>query len=264
MLDAAIAETGAGLVIIDPITAYMGDTETHNDAKVRVVLRPLSDLAGRYRCAVCGVMHLNKAVGRASQYRWTGSPAFLNAARAAHIVAMDKDDQEQRRRVFIPQKQNLAIRPPGLAFIIEGTTLAGSDPPIETARIVWEPGTVDITADEALAEADSAVEEAVEFLRDTLENREMMVDRVKQLARAAGVSWASIRRAKTRVGVRHRKLMKHEDPACPSVWSLANGHGAQDAQRAQEAQDAQLATSRARARGDEDEPLDPKLWDLDG
>ena len=39
----------ADLLIIDPITAYLGDVDSHNNADIRSVLAPLAELASRQR-----------------------------------------------------------------------------------------------------------------------------------------------------------------------------------------------------------------------
>jgi hypothetical protein len=59
-LESAVAQTGAGLVTIDPVSAYLGQRDSFRDAEVRGVLAPLSALAERHRVAVVGVMHLTK------------------------------------------------------------------------------------------------------------------------------------------------------------------------------------------------------------
>jgi hypothetical protein len=42
----------ARLVIIDPVSAYCGKTDSHKNSEVRGLLAPLADLAGRRRIAV--------------------------------------------------------------------------------------------------------------------------------------------------------------------------------------------------------------------
>ena len=50
------------LVIIDPITAYLGfgTVDSFRTADVRAVLTPLVTLAAEMKVAVIGVMHFNK------------------------------------------------------------------------------------------------------------------------------------------------------------------------------------------------------------
>ena len=65
---AALSETlrrinGAALVIIDPVSAYLGGVDSHRDAAVRALLSPLSDFAAESGAAVVTVSHLNKMRG---------------------------------------------------------------------------------------------------------------------------------------------------------------------------------------------------------
>jgi RecA-family ATPase len=69
-------------IIIDPVSAYLGSTDSHKNAEVRSVLAPLSDLAAELRVAVIAVSHLRKGEG-AALYRTMGSLAFIAAARSA-------------------------------------------------------------------------------------------------------------------------------------------------------------------------------------
>ena len=93
-LDAAIESTPeCRLVVIDPISAFCGSTDSHKNSDVRGLLAPLSELVQRRQVAVVGVNHLNKSTaGGPAIYRTMGSLAFVAAARAAWAVVKDKDD----------------------------------------------------------------------------------------------------------------------------------------------------------------------------
>jgi hypothetical protein len=109
------------------------------------------------------VSHLNKSGGPAI-YRVTGSLGFVAAARAVYAVSKDQDDP--RRRLIVPIKANLATDVGGLAYRI-GTDATG------TPRIEWEPEPVEISADEALAQAGDPDEraerqEAADWLKELL------------------------------------------------------------------------------------------------
>ena len=84
-LEEAIESTpDCRLVVIDPISAFCGATDSHKNADVRGLLAPLSELAQRQHVAVVGVNHLNKSgAGGPAIYRTMGSLAFVAAARAA-------------------------------------------------------------------------------------------------------------------------------------------------------------------------------------
>src|SRR5262249_30786898 len=83
-LSVKLAELGdVAAVIIDPITAYLGEVDSHRNAEVRALLAPLSELAAQHNTAIIGVSHLNKSAGSEALMRVTGSLAFVAAARAA-------------------------------------------------------------------------------------------------------------------------------------------------------------------------------------
>jgi putative DNA primase/helicase len=156
------------LVVIDPITAYLGDTDSHKNADIRALLSPLGELAGRHGAAVVCVSHLNKGGSGEALMRVTGSLAFVAAARAAFLIARDNGDKH--RRLFLPIKNNIGNDESGLAFAVESATLPGG---IETSRIKWEEEAVAITADEAMApqgdpEERSALDDAKVFLSNLL------------------------------------------------------------------------------------------------
>lgn len=184
------------LVVIDPITAYLGGVDSHKNADVRALLGPLSELASRHGVAVVAVTHLNKGDGKAL-YRQSGSIAFTAAARASYVVFKDKDDPD--RRLFIPVKNNLGDDRTGFAYrVVEAENKA---PCVE-----WEPDLV--TIDDVDAEVNatqeasgSALAEATEFLFDTLKHESMPAKDVLRRARDAGHSEATIRRAKEKLQI---------------------------------------------------------------
>lgn len=82
----AIAQAGARLAVFDPITDMLGEnTQSHNDASVRLALRPLAIEMGKYGCAGFAIRHFNKMTGVGARNRGSGSTAFQNRARV-HMV----------------------------------------------------------------------------------------------------------------------------------------------------------------------------------
>jgi putative DNA primase/helicase len=72
----------AVLVIVDPVSAYLGDgVDGHSNTDVRRVLAPLAALAAKCRTAVVAVTHDRKSGGSAGE-RTIGSIAFIAAPRA--------------------------------------------------------------------------------------------------------------------------------------------------------------------------------------
>jgi putative DNA primase/helicase len=197
------------LVIIDPITSYLGKVDSHKNAELRSVLEPLGEMAARLDVTVIANTHLSKAAGGSANNRVIGSVAFVNHARAAFIVTADPEDNG--RRLFLPSKTNLGRPREGLAYRIADTTISGGDGELIFAPYVkWETSTVAMSADEAIAamaggtEGRSAKEEAKDFLFEVLSEGSMAAKEVKQQAEEVGISIASLRRAQRSLGV-HRE-----------------------------------------------------------
>src|SRR5205823_5543923 len=102
------------VVIVDPVSAYCGKVDSHNNTEVRGMLQPLSELAAEFKVAVVAVTHLSKGVGGKAVYRSMGSLAFAAAARAVWYVS--KDTEDPARRLLLPVKINVAAEMTGLAY----------------------------------------------------------------------------------------------------------------------------------------------------
>lgn len=92
------------VILIDPITAYLGGTDTHKTADVRQALAPLQQLAAETGAAVVAISHLNKSGDGSAINRVTGSGAFVAVARSAWLVAQDPADESGYRRILTPLK----------------------------------------------------------------------------------------------------------------------------------------------------------------
>lgn len=217
------------LVVIDPITAYMGSADSHKNSDVRALLASLGDLAARYGVAIVCVTHLNKSVNAdAALMRVMGSIGFVAAARAAYLVTRDEENEEGR--LFLPLKNNIGNDRNGLAFSVKVLHILPSR--IEATFIVWEDEVVTVTADQAMASPEgndkpSATDEATAWLREILSAGPMKASDVKQQALEAGISEKVLRRAQQRLGIKPRK----EGFDGGWRWSLPANEHAQHAQR---------------------------------
>lgn len=204
---AAVVETDARIVLIDPFAAYIGaETNSWKDTDVRRCLAPLAALAEDLGVAVLLVRHLTKGGGSSAIYRGGGSIGIVAAARSALLVAKDPEDED--RRILAPVKSNLCAPPPSIAYRME--TLG------DVARIAWEAGTVELTAGALLAaqgedgedeDGSSLLEEAADFLRDLLQHGAVGTGAVQTDARKAGHSWRTVRRAQKRLGIKPEKTV---------------------------------------------------------
>jgi putative DNA primase/helicase len=180
------------LIIIDPISAYMGGADGNGNVETREVLEPLAEMANRLGIAVVAVTHLNKggAGNQSALNRFAGSIAFVAAARSAYLIIEDPDDEN--RRLFLQAKNNLGPKGKGLAFRVEQRLILDD---ILASNISWESDHVTASVDEALlasetkggGEGRSGKDEAADFLRELLASGAMPVLEIEQEARNAGL-----------------------------------------------------------------------------
>jgi hypothetical protein len=180
------------LVIVDPISAYLGEVNDQANSEVRRMLLPLAALAHRYGVALLAVTHLRKKEG-AAIYRAMGSLAFVAAARAAWLVA--KDPRSAKRRLLLPMKNNLAPDVGGLAFTIESHA-ATNEPTIH-----WFPDPDAASVDSIVGNArprgrpDHEREDAMDWLKSRLASGPAPAIDVLEEADAHGINKLTLRRA---------------------------------------------------------------------
>jgi hypothetical protein len=196
-LDEAINRTGARLLVIDVVMAYLpAGTDSHKDQDIRRVLSRLATLADRTSCTVLLLRHLNKASGGDPLYRGGGSIGIVGAARAGLLVAPDPDDPE--RRVLASVKSNLAPAADSLTYRLVGEGNYG------VARVQWE-GQTAHTARSLLAETvddDGAKSEAVRWLEDYLTEQGAVPSKsAKAAAAQADIRERTLQRAIHSLGV---------------------------------------------------------------
>lgn len=213
-IEDAVVTTGASLVVIDPLNAFMGRTDGHVDAQVRRALTPLSRMAERTGAAVLVVMHLNQSRMTPGLYRVQGSIGFVGAARS--VLAVAKEHGDPTRRVFAPIKTNLIGEMPALAF---GIT-------VEPA-LVWH-GQVDADINELLAgppvdAGGGARADAEDYLRQALADGPVPAKQVLREASEAGIAEKTLRRAKAGLGIRAvKQQVEGKRGAAGWLWELPN------------------------------------------
>lgn len=211
-LDALLTSLGdVVMVSIDPISAYTGEADSHKNADVRGLLAPLSAIAAKHRVALLAVSHLNKGTSAAAIYRTSGSLGFVAASRACLLVATPEDQPDLRYLLTI--KNNLAKKDGGIAYRV--CTSEAEVPYVE-----WLPGSIDVTADEALAvsspEETSATRDCAEWLACALSSGPKGAKTIQSEADQYGFSPKVLRRARERLGVLTRKADFKEG----WVWEL--------------------------------------------
>ena len=106
-LEQAIVRTGARLLILDPIQAYLGGGMDMNRAnEARDMTKKLGALAEKTKCAIILIGHMNKASGNKAAYRGMGSIDFFAVARSVLLVG--RVEGESNTRAVVQIKNNLA------------------------------------------------------------------------------------------------------------------------------------------------------------
>jgi putative DNA primase/helicase len=202
------------LIIIDPPSAYLGPkVDAYKESDVRRVLAPLTQLAHDTRALVLLVVHLNKRSDGGAQQRFGGSTAWIAAPRAAFLVA---EEEATRRRFMLPVKNNLGNDRLGFEYRVAETILNYRSGPIKAPFIEWLGSSNRSTTDllnPPKPKDTSALDEAKEFLRNQLAGGAKTVADVKVAATDAGISDATLNRAKTDLGVKSTKV--------ENVWNWA-------------------------------------------
>ena len=143
VLDNMIEEiSGASLVIIDPVNAYLDDVDSYKNSEVRNLLRPLSQLASKHKTSIIMISHPPKTKGTPAVHKVSGSMAFVAAARSGFLIMRDPEDRD--RRLMFPIKNNLGSDKNGLSFRVEKVSL---DSEKEKTRIVWDSEPISESAD---------------------------------------------------------------------------------------------------------------------
>ncbi len=194
------------LVVIDPVTSYLGDIDSHRTSDVRAVLEPLGNWAEKAGVAVLAISHPPKAAQGKAVNAVTGSLAFVAAARIALMATADPETKG--RSLLLSVKNNIAKAPKGLGYQIEGCTVAGPRWPIATSRIAWDDKEVKLTADEALnfssyaGKPSESMDDAISFLRNRLSFGAVVpAMEMVEAAKAHCISEATLRRARKQLGV---------------------------------------------------------------
>ena len=195
-LEEAIKQTGARLLILDPIQAYLGGGVDMNRAnEARDMTKKLGALAEKYKCASVLIGHMNKAAGNKAAYRGMGSIDFFAVARSVLLVGRVEGQPDIRAVVQI--KNNLAAFGHPKAF------------QLSEAGFRWL-GDYEITADEVLggiAPKGNKLEQAKQLLWELAETSNMVSStEIMELAKEEGISKRTMESAKRELQIPAKRI----------------------------------------------------------
>lgn len=195
-LEQAIVRTGARLLILDPIQAYLGGGMDMNRAnEARDMTKKLGALAEKTKCAIILIGHMNKASGNKAAYRGMGSIDFFAVARSVLLVG--RVEGESNTRAVVQIKNNLAAfgHPKSFALSEDGFKWLGD---------------YEITVDEVLGGITpkaNKMEQAKQMLRELAETQSAVLsNEIFDRANELGISKRTLENAKKELGVQTRKI----------------------------------------------------------
>jgi hypothetical protein len=136
-LERQIKQLGnVGLVVIDPITNYLGSKKMNIEEEIRGgILMPLSTVAKAHDCSIITVGHLNKRdKDTAVLQRLMGAAAFGGVARDVFIFGPDPDDEDKYAHTMSETRNKSA---PQLKYRTEVVKVEWDGKTSEVVRVKW-------------------------------------------------------------------------------------------------------------------------------
>ena len=195
-IEKAIIAAEAGLLILDPIQAYLGGgTDMNRANEARELTKRLGGIAERTGCAIVLIGHMNKGSGAKAAYRGMGSIDFFAVARSVMLVGRIEGQPDMRAVIQI--KNNLAPfgHPKAFELTQDGFHWIGD---------------YEITADEVLGgmvPKASKLEIAKQFLRERSGANVMILStEIIELAAQEGISKRTLEAAKKELKIKAKKI----------------------------------------------------------
>jgi putative DNA primase/helicase len=204
-IEQKIIENGYKLIIIDPISLYLGNVDENKNKDIRTALGRLNALAERRNLSIILNSHFSKPSSGGAKnavYRVMGSIGFAAAARIVFGVMKDPEDAE--RRLFLPIKNNIGQDKEGFVYKIKPMLVDGS---IETSKVEWLNEKITLTANEILNNSNSSergspkLEEAKDFLLDVLKFGAVLLTEIRRKSDLKGISPPILYKAKDALNI---------------------------------------------------------------
>ena len=188
----AVKESGAKVLVLDPIQSFIGENIDMNRANVvRPRMNKLKEIAESTGCAILLVGHLNKNASGKANYRGLGSIDFSAAARS--VLVIGRPSNNPQIRVVAQQKNNLGPIGHSIAF------------GLNKGKVEWL-GKYNITAEELVSyngpeKELSKLTEANILLSQLLANGPKSYKEIMERALAEGIGKRTMVEAKSNLGI---------------------------------------------------------------
>lgn len=196
----AIEKYNAKLLILDPMSSYIGESCSMNNAnETRAEFNHLIAVAKETGCAIVIIAHMNKMKDSNPLYRTNGSIDIAGAARSILAIIRTANKEAPAERYLVQVKSNLA--PTGSAILFE---VAESG-----VNFVSE---MEMTAEEAfsslapkMGRPNETELRAKDFILEMLQDGEMLANDCEAKLEEAGFKKSTIKKAKKKAGVISKK-----------------------------------------------------------
>jgi archaellum biogenesis ATPase FlaH len=190
------------LVVVDPLSSYLGSADLNKEQQVRAILIPLVHMAQEFQVAVVCIAHHSKQANRSAQHKVLGAVGVVGASRMSWSFVRSPDDDDSRQMLI--SKANLGNFA-GVKYITESCTVEINGKPTQQPRVKFlcessvSVETILTAADDAEARKDRP---ATMFIRKNLpKGAETASLPLIQQAAGEGITQSTLTRARQNLGV---------------------------------------------------------------
>ncbi len=192
----ATEKSGARLLILDPLSSYIGDGCSLNAAnEMRSKFNHLIAVAKDTGCAVVVIAHMNKMKETSPLYRTSGSIDIAGVARSILAITRTPNKENPNERVMVQVKSNLA--PTGSAILFEVVE--------KGIRFIDE---IEMTAEQAftsvapkIGRPSAECEAATAFISDLMKAGKLPATACEKFLQDKGFKKSTVKKAKKNAGV---------------------------------------------------------------
>ncbi len=198
MLETHLREREPSLVIIDPLTAYLGSgVDMHRQNETRPVMARLAKLARDHSCAILLIRHINKGGSMKAIYRGMGSIDFTASARSVLLAGHVDHEDGSMERALVHIKSNLAPLGSPIGYIL-GHPFQWTDSTLTASEILNQP-----------IGGGKKMDEAKVLIRDLLTGNEAVAAKeIFAAGKEAGISERTMKDAKRMLHAKSGKKNK--------------------------------------------------------
>ncbi len=190
------------LIVIDPISYFIGDTKDHIQVEVSNFIQSLNDLARKYGAAIILNKHLRKRSGKQTFSSVVdevgGSAAWVNTPRQSFAIMRHPMNEEKilmfNLKVNIAKKQSKA-----LCYTIQEVDILANGKPMKATKLVWSDKLEDIQMDDAVNKETfvrSKETQAQELIYNYLKkNGVTSVEKIRSICKEANIASRTCQRA---------------------------------------------------------------------